>query len=126
MNDILSDGVTRLRNGSLRKLEKVALINSKLTREVLRVLKEEGYIGEFAVNDNNELCVNLKYYKGNPVLKYISRVSKCSRRIYSSINSMPRLKANFGIFILSTNRGVMTNVQSKKMNVGGEILLEVF
>lgn len=126
MNDLLSDGVTRLKNGSMRGLEKVALLNSKLMREVLRVLQEEGYIEGFKEDkEKNEIEVSLKYYKNQPVLKKIDRVSRCSKRIYTSMGKMPKPKFNFGILILSTNKGVMTNVMSKKLNVGGEILLEV-
>ena len=126
MNDLLSDSITRLRNGFLRGLEKINLLNSKIIREVLRVLKEEGYIEDFTVTNDRNIEVTLRYYKNKPALKYINRVSKCSRRIYTSVSEIPRTKSLFGIFILSTNKGILTSIQSKKLNVGGEILLEVF
>jgi small subunit ribosomal protein S8 len=127
MNDLLSDGITRLRNGSMRGLENVQLLNSKLVRGVLKILQEEGYIEGFREDKEKKMIdVNLKYFKGQPVLRNINRVSKCSRRIYSGAKEIPRPKFNFGIFILSTNMGIMTNVRSKKLNFGGEILLEVF
>lgn len=125
MDDLLADSITRLRNGSMRKLGKVTLLNSKLIREVLKILKEEGYIQSFLVNDKQLIEVDLKYFNGNPVIKYINKISKCSRRVYSGITKLPRSKFTFGLFILSTNKGVMTHVSSRKLNVGGEILVEV-
>lgn len=125
MNDLLSDGITRLRNGCLRRLEKVTLLNSKISREVLRVLKEEGYINGFKVIENGEIEVSLKYDNNGPVLSYIKRVSKCSKRIYSGIDKFPKTKSMFGLLILSTNKGIVSHVQARQYNVGGEILLEV-
>ncbi|MFN9110880.1 MAG: 30S ribosomal protein S8 [Bacteroidota bacterium] len=127
MNDLLSDGITRIRNGFMRGLNKVSLMNSKLVREVLKVLQREGYIEEFSVTeDTKAINVTLRYYKNKPAMKYINRISRCSKRIYTNVSEVPKTKSLFGLFILSTNKGILTHVESKKINVGGEILLEVF
>jgi small subunit ribosomal protein S8 len=128
MNDLLADGITRIRNGILRGLEIVELKNSKIVREVLRVLKEEGFILDFEVNAecNCLIKVTLKYFKNKSVINEIRKVSKCSCRVYSGITTLKKSRSNFGVFVLSTNKGVLSHMEAKKANVGGEILVEVF
>ena len=126
MNDILSDSLTRIRNGYMRGLEKTSLLNSKLVRAVLKVLKEEGYIGDFEVNDQNKIDVELKYYKKQPVMQSVRRISTCGQRRYCRVDKLNKIKKGFRLFILSTSQGVMTHVKAESLNIGGEILLEVF
>jgi small subunit ribosomal protein S8 len=125
LNDILSDGITRLRNAGMRGINKVSLLNSKVMREILRVLNEEGYINEFQETaDKREVVVNLRYYKGKHVIREIRRISVCSRRVYTGAH-MPKLKNDFGMFIVSTSQGIMPSYKAKNLGIGGEIFVEI-
>lgn len=126
-NDWLADGITRLRNGSVRGLEKVSLNRTNLVLQVLDKLQSLGFIENFSCGENNrDVEVRLKYYDNKPVIKYIKKISKCSRRMYSGIDSLPKSKSSFGVFILSTNKGVLSHMEAKRQKAGGELLLEVF
>ena len=128
--DPIGDMFTRIRNGQLRKLTKVEMPSSNFRLKVLEVLKNEGFISSYHIEkkDNNKvsLIVDLKYYEGTPVIKEIKRVSKPGRRVFSRADSIPRIQNGLGLAIISTNKGVMSDIEARKNNVGGEIICRVF
>ena len=129
-NDALSDMLARIKNAHRARKSFTSCYKSKLNSNVLTVLKDEGYIRDF--NDVevrkgiNNIKIDLKYYNGSPVIKNIKRVSKPGIRVYSKISELPKIYGGLGISILSTPKGVMSDNQARKNNVGGEILCEVF
>ena len=129
-NDLLSDLLTRIRNGQAARLSAVESPASKLRANVLEVLKREGYIRDFSVvkkeNGTANLTVELKYSEGRPVIREISRVSKPGRRVYSQVKSVPQVYNGLGISIISTPRGVLSDKEAREANVGGEVLCRVF
>jgi small subunit ribosomal protein S8 len=128
--DPIGDMFTRIRNGQLRLLTKVEMPSSNFRLKVLEVLKNEGFISSYYIEkkDNNKvsLFVDLKYYEGIPVIKEIKRVSKPGRRVFSRAESIPRIQNGLGLAIISTNKGVMSDIEARKNNVGGEIICRVF
>jgi|TARA_B100001093_G_scaffold512914_1_gene583722 small subunit ribosomal protein S8 len=128
--DPIGDMLTRLRNGQLRLLPKVEMPSSSLRLKILEVLKTEGFISSYHIEkkENNKisLIVDLKYYEGNPVIKDIRRISKPGRRVYSRATSIPRIQNGLGLAIISTNKGVMSDIEARKNNIGGEIICRVF
>ena len=128
--DPIGDMFTRIRNGQLRLLTKVEMPSSNFRLKVLEVLKNEGFISSYYIEkkDNNKknLKVDLKYYEGVPVIKEIKRVSKPGRRVYSRATSIPKFQNGLGVSILSTPKGVMTDNEARKNNLGGEIICRVF
>ena len=128
--DPIGDMFTRIRNGQLRLLKKVEMPSSNLRLKILEVLKTEGFISSYHIEkkENNKisLIVDLKYYEGNPVIKDIKRISKPGRRVYSRATSIPRIQNGLGLAIISTNKGVMSDIEARKNNIGGEILCRVF
>ncbi len=129
-NDALSDMLARIKNAHRARKSFTSCYKSKLNSNVLMVLKQEGYIRDF--NDIevrkgiSNIKIDLKYYNGTPVIKNIKRVSKPGIRVYSKISDLPKIYGGLGISILSTPKGVMSDNQARKNNVGGEILCEVF
>ena len=128
--DPIGDMFTRIRNGQLRLLTKVEMPSSNFRLKVLDVLKNEGFISSYHIEkkDNNKvsLIVDIKYYEGTPVIKEIKRVSKPGRRVFSRATSIPRIQNGLGLAIISTNKGVMSDIEARKNNVGGEIICRVF
>ena len=128
--DPIGDMFTRIRNGQLRLLTKVEMPSSNFRLKVLEVLKNEGFITSYHIEKKNNnkvsLFVDLKYYEGTPVIKEIKRVSKPGRRVFSRADSIPRIKNGLGLAIISTNKGVMSEIEARKNNVGGEIICRVF
>ncbi len=128
--DPIGDMFTRIRNGQMRLLNTIDVPASNFRLQILEVLKSEGYITNFFIEkkDNNKknLKVGLKYYEGSPVIKEIKRVSKPGRRVYSRATSIPRIQNGLGLSILSTPKGVMTDSEARKNNIGGEIICKVF
>jgi len=128
--DPIGDMFTRIRNGQLRLLTKVEMPSSNFRLKILEVLKNEGFISSYYIEkkDNNKvsLFVDLKYYEGIPVIKEIKRVSKPGRRVFSRADSIPRIQNGLGLAIISTNKGVMSDIEARKNNVGGEIICRVF
>jgi len=125
INDPISDLATRLRNGQRANLAVVSTPNSRLRRDVLDVLQREGYIRGYKA-DGRDATVELKYVEGQPAIRTINRVSTPGRRIYSSVKDLGRVHNGLGITILSTPKGVMTDHDARRENVGGELLCEVF
>ena len=128
-HDPISDLITRIRNAQMRAKPKVSTPGSKMRANVLEVLKREGYIRHYVVDQTNPggaITIELKYHEGTPVIREIHRVSKPGRRVYSKIADLPRYYNGLGISILSTPRGVMSENDARSANVGGEVLCRVF
>jgi|TARA_B100001540_G_C15687304_1_gene587655 small subunit ribosomal protein S8 len=130
LTDPIGDMFSRIRNGQMRSLASINVPASNFRLQILEVLKTEGYINNFFIekNDNNKknLKVDLKYYEGNPVIKEIKRISKPGRRIYSRATSIPKIQNGLGLAIISTPKGVMSDNEARKNNIGGEIICRVF
>ena len=130
LTDPIGDMFSRIRNGQMRSLASINVPVSNFRLQILEVLKNEGYINNFFIekNDNNKknLKVDLKYYEGNPVIKEIKRISKPGRRIYSRATSIPKIQNGLGLAIISTPKGVMSDNEARKNNIGGEIICRVF
>ncbi len=128
MQDPIADMLTRIRNSQKANHACVTLESSNLKEQIARVLKEEGYIADYKIelvdNQFKKLTVELKYYRGRPVIERIKRVSKPGLRIYRSYKNLLPI-SGFGIAILSTSKGIMTHVAAKANQVGGEIICEV-
>ena len=128
MQDPVADMLTRIRNGQQAKHEQVSMASSNLKIEIARVLKEEGYISDYSVEESSGnqkvLTITLKYFKGSPVIDRIQRISRPGLRVYRSSKELQPVPG-FGIAILSTSKGVMTNIAAKQTGVGGELLCEV-
>jgi small subunit ribosomal protein S8 len=130
MSDPLGDMLTRIRNAQARKLTSVVTPASNLRANVLEVLMQEGYIRSFerreAARGLPEIKIELKYHEGEPVIRTIKRISKPGRRVYAKIKDLPRPFNGLGIAVLSTPRGVMSDVAAREANVGGEVLCQIF
>lgn len=130
MSDPLGDMLTRIRNGQQARLAVVRSPASKLRMNVLEVLRREGYIRGYTREEAgpgvDELAIELKYFEGEPVIRHIKRVSKPGRRVYSKIKDLKTFRGGLGISILSTPRGVMSDHEARALNVGGEVLCQVF
>ena len=128
--DPIGDMLTRIRNGQMRSLNKINIPFSNFRLKILEVLKKEGYIIDFDIDNAKQkikfLSVDLKYYEGRPVIKEIKRVSKPGRRVYSKATSIPKVLNGLGLAILSTSKGVMSDTDAIKNNLGGEIICKVF
>ena len=128
--DPIGDMFTRIRNGQMRNLNHVNIPASKFRSKILEILKTEGYINNFYFENDKKnikvIKVNLKYYEGSPVIKEIKRISKPGRRVYSRANSIPKILNGLGMAIISTSQGVMSDMEARKNNVGGEIICKVF
>lgn len=131
MSDPLGDMLTRIRNSQLRKRSLVEIPASRLHRNVLDVLRREGYIHGWNEKPvpggrSSVLEVRLKYHEGAPVIRMISRVSRPGRRVYTGLSDLPRVAGGLGVSILSTPRGVLTDHEAREAHVGGEVLCRVF
>ena len=129
MNDILSDTIARIRNGQKARLAQIECLYSNICLNVLEVLKGDGYINDFrVVMDGNKknIQVDLKYHEGEAAIRTIKRESKPGRRVYYSINDLPKYFNGLGISIISTSKGVMSDFEARSANVGGEVLCSVF
>ena len=130
LSDPIGDMIARLKNAQVRNHKKVVLPSSKFKTKIADVLKNEGFIIDYKVNENEgnkpDLEINLKYNYGSPVISTIERVSKPGRRIFSRAESLPKINNGLGIAIISTPKGVMTDIDARKQRVGGEIICKVF
>ena len=129
LSDPIGDMLARIKNAQVRNHRKVSLPSSKFKTKIADVLKNEGYINNFNVanSDNkNILTIDLKYNSGSPVISVIERVSRPGRRIFSSAESLPKINNGLGIAIVSTPKGVMTDIEARKQKVGGEVICKVF
>ena len=128
LSDPIGDMLARIKNSQVRNHSKVSLPSSKFKAKIADVLKSEGYIIDYKINDDKKplIEINLKYNSGNPVINTIERISKPGRRIFSSASSLPKINNGLGIAIVSTPQGVMTDVDARKKKLGGEIICKVF
>ena len=129
LSDPIGDMIARIKNAQSRNHKKVELPSSNFKSKIAGILKNEGFIKEFKINSENNksiLTLELKYHSGNPVISAFERVSKPGRRIFSSAESLPKINNGLGIAIISTPKGVMTDQDARKNQVGGEIICKVF
>ena len=130
VNDPIGDMLTRLRNASRARHDKVVMPHSKLKVEVLKALKSEGFIGDFTVHEvapQGEITVELKYGPDrSPAITGIKRISKPGLRRYVPVRDIPRVLGGLGVAVLSTSRGVLVDSEARKMSVGGELLCTVY
>ena len=129
LSDPIGDMIARVKNAQARNHKKVDLPSSNFKSKIADILKNEGFIKDFKINtDKNKitLSLELKYHSGNPVISAFERVSKPGRRIFSSADSLPKINNGLGIAIVSTPKGVMTDMDARKQRLGGEIICKVF
>ncbi len=129
MSDPIADFLTRIRNAQMAQLPTVACPSSKIKVALSEVLREEGYISDFAVSEEGGkpvLSLTLKYYRGQPVIEEIKRVSRPGLRSYKGSEDIPKNRAGLGIAILSTSKGLMTDKNASSAGIGGEVLCTVF
>ncbi len=128
MTDPVADMLTRIRNGQSAYKESVSLPSSNLKNAIAKVLKDEGYIADFSVDESGKhkvMTVVLKYYNGTPVIEEVKRISKPGLRIYKSKDELPKVLGGLGIAIVSTSKGVMTDRAARAIGHGGEVLCTV-
>ena len=129
LSDPIGDMIARIKNAQMRNHKKVSLPSSNFKVKIADILKSEGFIKDYKIdNETNKsiLLIDLKYHSGNPVISTFERISKPGRRIFSSAQSLPKINGGLGIAIVSTPKGVMTDVDARKQRVGGEIICKVF
>ena len=129
LSDPIGDMIARVKNAQARNHKKVELPSSNFKSKIADILKSEGFIKDCKVLDNGKkpiLTLELKYHSGNPVISNFERISKPGRRIFSSADSLPKINNGLGIAIVSTPKGVMTDIDARKQKVGGEIICKVF
>lgn len=128
MSDPIADMLTRIRNAQVVQKNEVAMPSSKVKVAIAAVLKDEGYIDDFAVTEADgkaELKIGLKYYAGRPVIERLERVSRPGLRVYKGKGDIPSVMNGLGVAIVSTPRGVMTDRKARSTGVGGEVICYV-
>lgn len=128
MQDTLADMFTRIRNAQMAAKTSVSMPSSKMKTSIAAVLREEGYVGDFSVDDavKPTLTIELKYYEGKPVIEQIKRASRPSLRQYKGTSALPKVEAGLGVAIISTSKGVMTDRAARAAGIGGEVICTVF
>jgi small subunit ribosomal protein S8 len=129
ITDPIGDLLARIRNGQMRGMAKIKSPNSRQRVRVLDVLQAEGFIRgymEVEFQGKRELEIELKYHEGQPVIRDLKRVSTPGRRVYAAVTELKPHRNGLGISIVSTPKGVMTDVSARENNVGGEVLCQVF
>ena len=129
LSDPIGDMIARVKNAQARNHKKVELPSSNFKARIADILKNEGFIKDFKIENRENkatLLLELKYHSGNPVISTFERISKPGRRIFSSADSLPKINNGLGIAIISTPKGVMTDLDARKQKVGGEIICKVF
>ncbi|WP_459899729.1 30S ribosomal protein S8 [Campylobacter concisus] len=130
LNDLISDGLTRIRNASMRRLETAKLLHSKVVEATLSILAAKGYVESYnVIEEGNKKFINvvLKYDEyGRSVINELKRVSKPGRRVYQGKDDIKRFKNGYGTVIVSTSKGVMSGIEAHKAGVGGEVLCTVW
>ena len=128
--DPIGDMIARIRNGQMRSYAKIEMPASSFKGKILEILKREGFILSYTLDQTDKkktkYLIDLKYNSGSPVINNIERISKPGRRFYSSAQSIPKIKNGWGLAIVSTPKGVMTDSEARKAKVGGEIICKVF
>ena len=129
LSDPIGDMIARVKNAQDRNHKSVYLPSSNFKAKIASILKNEGFIKDFKVSSEKNksiISLELKYHSGNPVISTFERVSKPGRRIFSSAEGLPKINNGLGIAIVSTPKGVMTDIDARKQKVGGEIICKVF
>ena len=129
LTDPIADMLTRVRNGQMAKHSKVAVPFSKIKESMASILKNEGYIAGYEIKEEGaikNIVVSLKYVDGVAVMKGLKRISKPGRRVYTSVENLPKVLGGLGIAIVSTPKGVIIDKECRKHNVGGEVLCYVW
>ena len=130
VNDTIADMLTRIRNANQMKYNTVSVYNTKITKEIANILKEEGFINDFAENaeDKKMLDLTLKYgpNKKERVITGLRRISKPGLRVYVSVDELPRVLNGLGIAIISTSKGIMTDKKARENGLGGEVLAYIW
>ena len=131
VTDTISDTLTRIRNANMVKHQIVQIPATKMSFEIARILKEEGFIEDFESYEENKrkyLLISLKYIGKvrKPVICKIERISKPGLRVYSNSKKLPKVLDNLGIAIISTSKGIMTNFKAKELGIGGEVLCYIW
>ena len=129
MQDPLADMLTRIRNAQMARMAAVSMPTSRVKVSLVEVLKSEGYVEGFDINEvdgHKQLTIALKYYEGRPVIEEIKRASRPGLRFYVGKDELPKVKGGLGVAIVSTSKGVMTDRAARAVGVGGEVLCTVF
>ena len=129
LSDPIGDMISRVKNAQSRNHKFVELPSSNFKSKIAEILKAEGFIKDYKIQSSENksvLSLELKYHSGNPVINAFERVSKPGRRIFSSADGLPKINNGLGIAIISTPKGVMTDIDARKQRVGGEIICKVF
>tara|TARA_A100001234_G_scaffold219873_1_gene231623 strand:+ start:596 stop:991 length:396 start_codon:yes stop_codon:yes gene_type:complete len=129
LSDPIGDMIARVKNAQTRGHKKVELPSSKFKSKIADILKNEGFIKNFKIIEEDKkmiLRLDLKYHSGNPVISNFERVSKPGRRVFSRADNLPKINNGLGIAIVSTPKGVMTDMDARRQKVGGEIICKVF
>ena len=130
INDLISDGLTRIRNAAMRRLDTTKLLHSNVVEAVLKILVEKGYIESYnVVEENNKKIINvvLKYdEKGKSVINEVKRISTPGRRVYQGKDEIKRFKNGYGTVVVSNSKGVMSGIDANKAGVGGEVLCTIW
>ena len=131
VNDRIADMLTRMRNALQMKYDTVEVLGSKMTEEVARILKAEGYISDYKVSKNTNgdiITLNLKYSEGKKerVITGLKRISKSGLRVYAKHDELPKVLNGLGIAIISTSKGIMTDREARQNNLGGEVLAYIW
>lgn len=129
VTDQISDYLTRIRNAGNAGHKTVVVPSSRLKLAISEILKDQGYIADFEVIEDSvqaNIKISLKYFNREPAIREVKRISKPGRRIYAPADQLPRIKNGLGIAIISTSKGVMTEKQAKRFNVGGEVICSVW
>lgn len=129
MQDPIADMFTRIRNGQQRAKAHVSMPSSRKKVAIAELMKREGYISDFHVEPNDgkpALVIDLKYYRGNPVIENIKRGSRPGLRVYRGKDELPRVVGGFGISMISTSRGMMTDREARAQGIGGEIIGTIY
>ena len=130
LSDPIGDMLARIKNAQSRNHKFINLPSSNFKVKIVEILKKEGFIIDYKIesqqSNKSALMINLKYHSGSPVINTIERISKPGRRIFSSAESLPKINNGLGIAIVSTPKGVMTDIDARKQKIGGEIICKVF
>ena len=129
VTDTIADMLTRIRNANQMRYEEVRVPSSNIKKEIARILKEEGYINDFKIEENDvqgTIVLTLKYKNKERVITGLRRISKPGLRVYCKSNEIPKVLNGLGIAIISTSKGIMTDKEARKENIGGEVLAYIW
>ena len=129
VTDTIADMLTRIRNANQMRYEEVTVPSSNIKKEIARILKEEGYINDFKFEENDvqgTIVLTLKYKNKERVITGLRRISKPGLRVYCKSNEIPKVLNGLGIAIISTSKGIMTDKEARKENIGGEVLAYIW